>query len=144
MLVYLTQDCDAVFNCSAKHLYSEVIVVDGGSQDETRRCAKRAGANKVFVSKPGRSKQMNAGVGRATGDVLLFLHADCILPQNWYDEILGRVEHGSGWGCFETIDIRQDVSVHVGLFITAQMFYSLQGSQLGKYGPNLYKKLQTV
>lgn len=113
-----------IFNCSAKHTNCEVIVVDGGSKDDTRRCAKRAGAKKVFGSKPGRSKQMNAGVGRATGDVLLFLHADCVLPPSWYDDILRSVEHGNGWGCFETIDIRKDVG-----FLSAALIRHLVGSR---------------
>jgi rSAM/selenodomain-associated transferase 2 len=52
----------------------EVIVVDGGSHDQTVNRA-RAFAQ-VLSSPPGRARQMNAGAAAATGDVLLFLHAD--------------------------------------------------------------------
>ena len=60
----------------------EIIVVDGGSADETCAVAQRSGAT-VIHSKPGRAWQMNAGAARATGNVLLFLHADTVLPENW-------------------------------------------------------------
>ena len=58
---------------------SEVIVVDGGSVDGTADTAARHGA-RVVETEPGRGRQMNAGAAVATGDVLLFLHADTILP----------------------------------------------------------------
>ena len=56
----------------------EVVVVDGGSADGTR--ARAMGRAVVLESKPGRARQMNKGAARATGDVLLFLHADTRLP----------------------------------------------------------------
>ncbi|WP_414549756.1 TIGR04283 family arsenosugar biosynthesis glycosyltransferase [Anabaena sp. CCY 0017] len=57
----------------------ELIVVDGGSQDDTVNIAKSLGV-KVISSPPGRAVQMNAGAMAATGDILLFLHADTLLP----------------------------------------------------------------
>jgi uncharacterized protein len=70
----------------------EIVVVDGGSADATFVVAKGSGAT-VIHSKPGRARQMNAGAARATGNVLLFLHADTLLPDNWkhvVHETLGR------------------------------------------------------
>ena len=57
----------------------EVIVVDGGSHDRTWQRAVGAGAQ-VLVSPQGRAVQQNEGAVEATGDVLVFLHADCRLP----------------------------------------------------------------
>ena len=57
----------------------EIIVADGGSTDGTRWAA--AGADRFLEAPRGRAAQMNAGAAIATGDVLLFLHADC-LPES--------------------------------------------------------------
>lgn len=65
----------------------EVIVVDGGSRDESQRLAQEAGAL-VIQSKPGRARQMNAGAAVAHGETFLFLHADTLLPVNYRDAIL--------------------------------------------------------
>jgi rSAM/selenodomain-associated transferase 2 len=64
----------------------EIIVVDGGSRDETRSLAGAEGA-KVLTSAAGRGTQMHAGVLAATGDVLWFVHADTIPPVQALDEI---------------------------------------------------------
>jgi rSAM/selenodomain-associated transferase 2 len=59
----------------------EVIVADGGSTDDSPDLARRAGAT-VITAPRGRAAQMNAGAAAASGDVLLFLHADTRLPKN--------------------------------------------------------------
>jgi len=58
----------------------QCIVADGGSVDATVAIAREAGAM-VVAAPRGRAVQMNAGAKQATGDVLLFLHADTRLPQ---------------------------------------------------------------
>ncbi|MEE8574597.1 MAG: TIGR04283 family arsenosugar biosynthesis glycosyltransferase [Thermodesulfobacteriota bacterium] len=65
---------------------AEVIVVDGGSIDNTRALAANAGA-KVVVTYPGRGLQMDEGARLASGDILLFLHADSRLPKFWVEAI---------------------------------------------------------
>ena len=61
---------------------AEVIVVDGGSMDDTVAVAESFGA-KVLLTQAGRARQMNAGATEASGDVLLFLHADTRLPKDF-------------------------------------------------------------
>jgi hypothetical protein len=61
---------------------AEIIVVDGGSTDETSARAARAGA-KILKGPRGRALQQNRGAAAAQGRVLLFLHADTNLPDNY-------------------------------------------------------------
>ena len=65
----------------------EVIVTDGGSKDDTCKIANRLNLH-VIASPPGRSLQMNAGAKEATGDILLFLHADNRLESESYQKML--------------------------------------------------------
>ncbi|HXK61053.1 MAG TPA: TIGR04283 family arsenosugar biosynthesis glycosyltransferase [Acidobacteriota bacterium] len=57
----------------------EAIVADGGSRDDTRLIAHERGA-RVVSSPAGRGQQMNIGAAIASGEILVFLHADTILP----------------------------------------------------------------
>jgi rSAM/selenodomain-associated transferase 2 len=65
---------------SAREPAAEVLVVDGGSDDDTRAVVARLPAVRWLTSPRGRARQMNAGAAAARGDVLLFLHADTMLP----------------------------------------------------------------
>jgi len=64
----------------------ELFVVDGGSTDGTRDIADEFGP--VIVTNPGRARQMNAGLERARGSVVLFCHADTLLPEGYGQAIL--------------------------------------------------------
>lgn len=64
----------------------EVIVVDGGSDDATRTVAQAHGA-RWLESARGRGCQMNRGAAGATGNVLLFLHADTLVPIDFHKHI---------------------------------------------------------
>ncbi|MCP4337958.1 MAG: glycosyltransferase family 2 protein [Desulfobulbaceae bacterium] len=68
----------------------EVIVVDGGSSDTTLALAEKYGC-KIIASPKGRGKQMNLGADQAMGEVLLFLHADTLLPDNFPGLILATI-----------------------------------------------------
>ncbi len=64
----------------------EVIVVGGGSKDRTRAIIEQTSA--LLLSSPrGRARQMNRGAKEANGDVILFLHADTLLPPSAVEDI---------------------------------------------------------
>jgi len=65
----------------------EVIVVDGGSTDGTRRIAGDYRDVQLLQAPKGRASQMNAGAARARGEWLLFLHADTLLPEGGLSRI---------------------------------------------------------
>jgi rSAM/selenodomain-associated transferase 2 len=74
----------------------EVIVVDGGSNDRSVELAEGL-CDRVLSAPRGRAAQMNAGARVATGDVLLFLHADTRLPPR-ADQLISKA---SRWGRFD-------------------------------------------
>jgi rSAM/selenodomain-associated transferase 2 len=79
----------------------EVILVDGGSTDDTTALATPL-CDRVLDSPPGRAQQMNAGAAAARGETLLFLHADTRLPAEADTLILqGLARAGRNWGRFD-------------------------------------------
>ncbi len=72
----------------------EVIVADCGSSDDTISISRKYGA-RVISSPDGRARQMNTGASEANGDILLFLHADTLLPYN-YTHHIRKTLCGSG------------------------------------------------
>lgn len=79
----------------------ELIVVDGGSTDRTVTVAQQF-TPYVFVTAPGRARQMNEGARHATGDILLFLHADTFLLPGALDELQRRIiGDGAVGGAFD-------------------------------------------
>lgn len=93
----------------ARHLESdrrgsELILVDGGSDDGSVELARRAGW-RVHHSERGRASQMNAGARQASGDLLLFLHVDTRLPSGALGRVRRTIEDGAVGGWF---DVRLD------------------------------------
>lgn len=78
----------------------EIIVADGGSTDRTVELAQAAGAS-VVQCHPGRGQQMNAGAALASGEVLLFLHADTQLPTDFRKHIWIAMQDGYTAGAFQ-------------------------------------------
>lgn len=79
----------------------ELIVVDGGSSDATVSIASHYTDN-VLVTERGRARQMNAGAERAGGEILLFLHADCIPPEGAFGMIRAALaREGVAAGAFD-------------------------------------------
>jgi rSAM/selenodomain-associated transferase 2 len=80
---------------------AEVIVVDGGSGDATVAVSEPL-ADAVIGAPRGRARQMNAGAAAARGDILLFLHADTLLPADADLQIRAGLESGARvWGRFD-------------------------------------------
>ncbi|RXG27383.1 TIGR04283 family arsenosugar biosynthesis glycosyltransferase [Leeuwenhoekiella marinoflava] len=84
----------------------EILIVDGGSTDETWNVAKRIQTESplkihIVSSERGRAKQMNIGANNATGSILYFLHADSFPPKNFDQYIADKVAKGNPAGCFK-------------------------------------------
>lgn len=77
----------------------ERIVSDGGSRDRTRELARAAGAQ-VVEGDRGRGLQLNRGAAAASGDVLLFVHADTVVPPGAGKAVRGAIASGALGGAF--------------------------------------------
>lgn len=77
----------ATLRCVRQPGVHEIIVADGGSLDRTRSIATEL-ADVVLSAPRGRAAQMNAGAARARGEILLFLHADTLVPHGFADAVL--------------------------------------------------------
>lgn len=77
----------------------EIVVCDGGSADATVEIAERMGVEAVVSAPEGRARQLNRGAARATGEGLVFLHADTLVPAEWAAAIWRELEAGAdgGW-----------------------------------------------
>lgn len=82
---------------NARSVADEVIVSDGGSSDGSPELAREAGA-RVVNGSAGRGAQLNRGAAAADGDVLLFLHADTVLPKDSRVQIEGALAAGFDGG----------------------------------------------
>ncbi len=76
----------------------QLIVVDGGSIDNTRELAMPL-ADRVVESEPGRGRQMNAGAASCQAQWLFFLHVDTLLPEK-FAELLDALDSANPWGFF--------------------------------------------
>lgn len=93
-IIIPVMDEDLIINDLIGHLYglpfgndSEIIVVDGNQSQNTLKAISRGDVKKIASFK-GRGAQMNAGAAVAGGEILLFLHADTLLPRPALDQIL--------------------------------------------------------
>jgi rSAM/selenodomain-associated transferase 2 len=108
----------------ARSAGAEVIVVDGASRDATRALAAPL-CDRLIEGPRGRSAQMNAGARAATGDVLLFLHADTLLPPDAHGALARAIEAGAEWGRFDVAIAAADPMLAVvALFMNARSRWS--------------------
>lgn len=85
----------------------EIIIADGGSQDQTLGIARKFNV-KIVSSPPGRALQMNAAAKRAQGDTLLFLHADSAMDYRGYREMIRIMADRDKVGGAFSLQIRSD------------------------------------
>lgn len=104
---------------------TEVIVVDGGSRDDTVAHAQAWGAT-IIEAERGRARQMNAGAAIAQGKVLLFLHADTRLPRGYRGEVLRALSGGVPIGAFPL-----SISAEGGVYRTIERVANLRSRRFG-------------
>ena len=75
-------------------------MADGGSTDNTRQRAHRAGVTVLACPRKGRAAQMNYGARQARGELLYFLHADSFPPPDFLGDLRQAHEQGYASGCY--------------------------------------------
>jgi rSAM/selenodomain-associated transferase 2 len=86
-------------NATSKNI-SKIIVVDGGSTDDSQNIVSKFPQITLLKSKKGRAKQMNVGAKHAKGNILYFLHADSFPPKNFDQLIIDNIQKAHNAGCF--------------------------------------------
>lgn len=89
-------------------LIREVILVDGGSEDQTRRLAEGSGATVLTAPETGRAAQLRHGAEAARGDWLLFLHADTALSRDWAERTQSHIAARADQAAAFTLAYRSD------------------------------------
>jgi rSAM/selenodomain-associated transferase 2 len=87
-------------NSSTENI-SDIIVVDGGSTDNSETLVNEFKHIRLLKSEKGRAKQMNLGAKSSTGSILYFLHADSFPPKQFDQLIINEVQKGHLAGCFK-------------------------------------------
>lgn len=91
---------DHLLENSSPNNIKDLIVVDGGSEDNSRSIVSSYPNVTLIISERGRAKQMNAGAKIATGNIFYFLHADSFPPKHFDRFIIEEVSKGNMAGCF--------------------------------------------
>lgn len=111
----------------------EIIMADGGSTDGTAERAAALGAA-VVHSPPGRAGQQNAGAAVAIADILLFLHADTVLPDGWQSDVFEAMLDASAVGGGVRLEYRPGQPVAADRTILRSAADGLRPRTLGRPG----------
>tara|TARA_B100000809_G_scaffold266761_1_gene331325 strand:- start:1935 stop:2642 length:708 start_codon:yes stop_codon:yes gene_type:complete len=124
-------------NNSSSSNISEVIVVDGGSKDESFKLVSEFSLlpNKIILisSERGRAKQMNLGQQKATGNILYFLHADSFPPIDFDQLIINEVKKGNLAGCFKMKFNHQHWWLQLASWLTSFQCRACRGGDQSQY-----------
>ena len=122
---------------SSSTAISEIIIVDGGSKDESLKLVSEFLLlnNKVILisSERGRAIQMNLGKQKATGTILYFLHADSFPPSNFDQLIINEVEKGNLAGCFKMKFNHQHWWLRLASWLTKFQWRACRGGDQSQY-----------
>lgn len=98
--IHIRKTIQNLWNHDERHLIGEIIIVDAGSADNTVPIANSEGAKTIICPNKGRAAQMNYGASSAIEEILYFLHADTIPPQNFTGNITEAVAQHYEAGCY--------------------------------------------
>lgn len=109
---------------------AELIVSDGGSTDQTCSIAEKSGAHAVLSPGNGRAAQMNYGASISSGDILYFIHADCLPPKTFVQDISNAISQGYDLGRYTTrFDSTKTILKLNAWFTRFDLFICMGGDQ---------------
>lgn len=108
----------------------EIIVADGGSQDDTFNIVKESGVQAVLSPQKGRAAQMNYGALQAKGNVLYFVHADTLPPETYLADIEDAVQTGYDLGRYISAFDSKNWLLKINAFLSRlDVFAGMGGDQ---------------
>ena len=145
---YISRTLEHIARHGGEHL-SELLVIDGGSQDDTARLAQEAGAEVLLSPQRGRGAQLDYGAQQSSGETLYFVHADTLPPDTFATDIAQTLAQGWQMGNFQYDFDSPRLLLRCNAFFTRYRWFFTQGGdrtffirretyfELGGYQPEL-------
>jgi len=123
-------------------LVNEIIVSDGGSNDNTLDLAQNVGAKAIVSPKKGRANQMNYGALQSTGSLLYFIHADSFPPASFAQDLVNCLNENFNCGRYRTKFDRSNLLLKFNEFFTRfDWFVCYGGDQTFFITKTLFEKI---
>ncbi len=122
--------------------FTEIIIADAGSTDNTSEIAIKNGAKVLLCPTQGRAAQMNYGASFAGAGILYFVHADCFPPESFLNEIIHAIKNGFEFGRYRTkFDSNKKILKINGWFTRFDWFICYGGDQTLFITKKLFNKI---